>query len=170
MMKMLQQQYIKKESNLDVCLHWDSFIPISWKRGTLKTLVERAYLICSTPILLEKELTHVRTILRNNSGYPNWIINQVFEQIKVKQGDSVPKSNVSNENETIQTSNQTIVGKHDNKKHLLMITYQGEKQEQLIKSVRKPVKRLLPSNIKVLVSFTGNRLSSCFNIKGKTEF
>ena len=39
----------RKDSNSDVYLHWDSFTPITWKKGTLKTLVERAYLICSTP-------------------------------------------------------------------------------------------------------------------------
>ena len=51
-----------------------------------------------------------------------------------------------------------------------MIPYQGGKREQVIKSVRKPIKRLLPSNIKVQVSFTGSKLSSCFNIKDETKF
>ena len=117
---------------------------------------------------MEKELTHIRTVFRNTNGYPNWIINQVFKQVKAKQRDPMPNSNVSNEIEAAQTSNQTIVEKHDDKKHLLMIPYQGGKGEQVIKSVRKTIKRLLPSNIKV--SFTGNKLSSCFNIKDKTKF
>ena len=82
----------------------------------------------------------------------------------------MPNSNVSNENEATQTSSQTIVEKHDDKKHLLMMPYQGEKGEQVIKSVRKTIKRVLPSNIKVQVSFTGNKLSSCFSIKDKTNF
>ena len=43
----------RKETHSNIYLHWDSFTPIAWKRGTLKTLVERAYLICSTPKLLE---------------------------------------------------------------------------------------------------------------------
>ena len=81
----------------------------------MKTLVESAYLICSTPSLLEKELTHIRTVFRNTNGYPNWIINQVFKQVKAKQRDPMPNSNVSNENEATQNSNQTIVEKHDNK-------------------------------------------------------
>ena len=51
-----------------------------------------------------------------------------------------------------------------------MIPYQGGKGEQVIKSVRKILKRLLPSNIKVLVSFTGNKLRSSFNIMDKTKF
>ena len=82
----------------------------------------------------------------------------------------MPNSNVSNEIEATQTSNQKTVEKHDDKKHLLMIPYHGGKGEQVIKSVRKIIKRLLPSNIKVQVSFTGNKLNSCFNIKDKTKF
>ena len=81
----------------------------------------------------------------------------------------MPNSNVSNEIEAAQTSNQTIVEKHDDKKHL-MVPYQGGKGEQVIKLARKTIKRLLISNIKVQVSFTGHKLSSCFNIKDKTKF
>ena len=118
-----------KKSNSDVYLHWDSFTPISWKRGRLKTLVERQYLICSTRSILEKELTHITTVFRNTNGYPNWIINQAFKQKKAKQKDPVTNSNVSNENETTQTSNQIIIEKHDDKKNLLLIPYQGRKGE-----------------------------------------
>ena len=103
----------RKDSNSDVYLHWDSFTPITWKRGTLKILVERAYLICSTPSLLEKELTHIFFVIifilfvfKNTNGYLNWIINQIFEQVKAKQRDPMPNGNVSNEIEAVETSNQ----------------------------------------------------------------
>ena len=39
-----------------------------------------------------------------------------------------------------------IVEKHDDKKRILIMPYLGEKGEQIIKSVRKTVKRLLSSN------------------------
>ena len=90
---------------------------------------------------MEKELTHIRTVFRNTNGYPNWIISQVFKQAKGKQRDPLPNSNVSNEIETVQTSNPTIVEKDDDKKHLLMIPFQGGKGEQVIKSVRKSLIR-----------------------------
>ena len=48
-----------------------------------------------------------------------------------------------------------------------MIPHQGGKGEQVIKSVRKTVKRLLPNNIEVQVSFTGNKLSSCSILRTK---
>ena len=82
----------------------------------------------------------------------------------------MPNSNISNENEDVKTSDETIVEKYDDKKHFLMIPYQRGKGEQVIKSVGKIIKRLLPSNIKVQVCFTGNKLSSSFNIKDKIKF
>ena len=51
-----------------------------------------------------------------------------------------------------------------------MVPYQEGKEKQVIKWVRKTIKRLLPSNIKVQVCFTGNKLSSRFNVKDKTKF
>ena len=50
-----------------------------------------------------------------------------------------------------------------------MILYQ-KKGEQVIKSVRKTVKKLLPSKIKWQVSITRNKFSSRFNIKDKVNF
>ena len=38
----------RKSTNNDICLHWESFAPTTWKGSTLKTLVTRAYIICST--------------------------------------------------------------------------------------------------------------------------
>ena len=62
-----------------------------------------------------------------------------------------------------------MVEKHDDKKHFLMILYQ-KKGEQVIKSVRKTVKKLLPSKIKLQASITRNKHSSRFNIKDKVDF
>ena len=44
----------------------------------------------------------------------------------------MPNSNVSKENEATQASNQTIVEKHDEKKHLLIMSYQGGKENRLL--------------------------------------
>ena len=37
----------RKATTNDIYLNWKSFAPTTWKRGTLKTLVDRTYLICS---------------------------------------------------------------------------------------------------------------------------
>ena len=82
----------------------------------------------------------------------------------------MPSSYVSNKNEVAQTSNQTIVEKHDDKKHLLMIPYQGGKGDQVIKLVRKTIRRLLPKEnyyCKFLLLVTN--LVSCFNLSLTTD-
>ena len=69
----------RKDTYNDLYLHWDSFSPISWKRGTLKSLISSAYLICSNQSLLEKELKHLKNTFHEKNGYPRWMINQVVE-------------------------------------------------------------------------------------------
>ena len=34
----------RKPTNTDIYIHWDSFVPIQWKRSTVKTSVYRSYL------------------------------------------------------------------------------------------------------------------------------
>ena len=39
----------RKPTNSEIYLNWKSYLPCSWKCGTLKTIIRRAYLIFSTP-------------------------------------------------------------------------------------------------------------------------
>ena len=57
----------------------------------------------------------------------------------------------------------------DLKRHLLVLPYQGQNGDFIIKSMRKRLKTLLPDNVKTDVAFKGKQLqlSSCFNIKDK---
>ena len=49
----------RKATNNNAYLNWNAFTPISWKRGTLKTIIELAYLICSTEELRNRELKNI---------------------------------------------------------------------------------------------------------------
>ena len=49
----LETTVSRKETNKDIYLHWISFAPMTWKKGTIKTLIRRAY-----TVLLE-ELHHI---------------------------------------------------------------------------------------------------------------
>ena len=46
----------RKATNNKVYLNWNAFTTISWKRGTLKAIIERAYLICLTNEIHNREL------------------------------------------------------------------------------------------------------------------
>ena len=71
-----------KSTNSDIYLHCQSFSPTTWKRGTLQTLVSRAFRVCSNDHHLEDEIKHLKKQFRDISGYPNWVIEQTIEKVK----------------------------------------------------------------------------------------
>ena len=116
----------------------------------LKTLVSRAYDICSTEKYLKEELNHIETVFKHQNSYPSWVIDKVFKQ--VQQAQQVP-SNTVNEKEN---DNQKI--------HRLLLPYRGDKGCNIKKSMNKCVNRLLPNNTKIEVAFKSANLSSCFKL------
>ena len=61
----------RKVNNNDIYLNSNSFSPKSWKRGTLKTVIKRAYVICSTTYLLRKELDHTSFVFQKYNNFLN---------------------------------------------------------------------------------------------------
>ena len=49
----------RKFAHNDVYIHSDSFSPNSWKVGTMKTLLLRAFVLCSNEQLLNREVEHL---------------------------------------------------------------------------------------------------------------
>ena len=52
-------------------LNWKSFDPSTWKRGTLKTLADRAYLICSSIALRKKQIDPLKKVFHGKNDYLN---------------------------------------------------------------------------------------------------
>ena len=71
--------YQKSTCN-DIYLNCNSFAPATWKRGTLKTLVERVYVICSTDQVLERELKYLEKVFHEKSKYPKYVIEQILDK------------------------------------------------------------------------------------------
>ena len=57
-------------ANADVYLNWNSFDPHIWKRRTLKTLTQHAYMISSTTELLDTELKYLEKVFEEKSNFP----------------------------------------------------------------------------------------------------
>ena len=74
----------RKFTHNDVYLHWDLFSPNSWKVGTLKMLLLRAFVVCSNEQLLNREIEHLKCISHTN-GYPKAVIQNVISKVKEKQ-------------------------------------------------------------------------------------
>ena len=75
------------------------------------------------------------------------------------------KTSVNNVSEEPQVSPVT-----DLKRHFLVLPYQVQKGDFIIKSIKKRLKTLLADNVKTNIGFQVKQLSSCFNIKNKTKF
>ena len=88
----------RKATNKDVYLNWDTFAPISWKRSTLKTLIERAYLICSAEELQNRELEQIENVFYENNSYPKYVIKQVLQKISEQHNNETNGADNSNNN------------------------------------------------------------------------
>ena len=140
----------RKNTNNDIYLHWQSFSPTTWKRGTLQTLVSRAFRVCSNDKHLENEIKHLKKVFREINGYPNWVIEQTIE-------------NVKNQNEMTR-STQVITNTEENE-HLLMLPYKGKVGQTTLKSLRNTLISVMPVNNTCTIIYTGTKLASKFNIK-----
>ena len=152
----------KKSTNSDIFMNWHSFAPKTWKIGTLKSLIERAFLICSTEELLNEELKHLEKVFREKNHFPKWVIRNVMNDVKNKH----QRSDIKN---PISIDNNMPVEKIEQKRHLLILPYQGDRGNSLVKSLQKRLHNLLPNHINTQVTYTGKKLSTCFNIKEQTK-
>ena len=147
-----------KSTNNDIYLHWNSFAPVNWKRGTIKTLVKRAYTICSNDLILKKEIDHIREVFKNVNGYPTCVIDDVIKKHK-------QENKIINHNLIIQNNVE-----HSNiKEHFLVLPYKGEKGFSALKSARKCIEKLLPPTQCMKTVFTAKRLCEKFVIKDPIE-
>ena len=85
----------KKSTNNDIYMNWHSFAPKTWKTGTLKSLIERATLICSIEELLKEELEHLEKVLREKNNFPKWVIRNVMIEVKNKHQRSDTRNPIS---------------------------------------------------------------------------
>ena len=79
-----------KVTNADIYINPKFFSPNSWKWGTLKTLVRRAYDICSADYYLYCELQHLKRVFDKRNDYPVWVISKVFNEFQGKQHETTP--------------------------------------------------------------------------------
>ena len=60
----------RKPTNNGIYLHWNSFSPNTWKRGTLRSFITRACDVCSNDEFLKQEISKIKTDFLKINGYP----------------------------------------------------------------------------------------------------
>ena len=76
---LISTKVYRENTNTDIYINWKSIAPNNWKWGTLKTLVTRAFDICSTDKYLKEELKHILKVFHHRNNYHLWVINKVFD-------------------------------------------------------------------------------------------
>ena len=104
-------------------------------------LISRAYMVCSSETLLEKELNHLKHVFQKINGHPWWVIDQVRTPIQ----ESINKSKSSEYYS--DTSEQPV-----QKMHSLILPYAGPKGNTIIKTMNNSLKGFLLDNVKTRVS------------------
>ena len=99
------------------------------KRGTLRTLVRRAYVVCSNDHYLGCELEHLKRVFHQQNDYPIWVINKVFKEFQSKHKETPP---IATDNEE---RNNNV------KNNLLVLPYKGSDAMHIISSMQKQVNR-----------------------------
>ena len=143
----------RKSRNNRIYLNWGSFAPVTWKRGTLKTLFNRAYVVCSTDYHLKKELDHLRYVFQKHNNYPKWIIKQVAKQVK--------DQNIHRNGDRAHTIAYDLPT--NSKSHTLLLPYTGQKREHLVRSLRNDMHRMLPENVPARICYTCTKLGTKLN-------
>ena len=105
------------------------------------------------------EIKHLKEALHEKYEYPKWIISQVVEQVEAKQW-TVRHSNNPLMDDFGQPS--TKIWKEN---HLLLLPYQGQKDDFALKRMEKKLKTLLHINFNTQIAFKGKKRNSCFTIK-----
>ena len=71
----------RKLTNNGIYLHWKSFAPNTWKRGILRSIITRAYHVCSNDEVLKQELSKIKTDFLKINGYPKWVFDQIHQKV-----------------------------------------------------------------------------------------
>jgi len=132
-------------TNSEIYINWDSHAPISWKIGTLKALLLRAYKVCSNNNHRQEELKHLTQVFHKTNNYPLPVINRAIEEI---DSGIIGRERESN----IQT---------------LYLPYKGKQADKAIRSLRNTLRTAADINMQVI--YKGSKLKAAFSNKDKTS-
>ena len=99
----------------------------------------------------------MKQVFHEKNDYPKWVINQVVEQVEAKHQTVIHSDLPMDDFEQPATNEE--------KSHLLLLPYQGQKGDFTLKSMRRRLKTL-PNNFNTQVAFKGKK----FKIKDTVNF
>ena len=86
------------------------------------------------------------------NDYPKWVISQVVEQVETKHQTVIHSNNL------LKDDSEQPSATNEEKSHLLLLPYQGQKCDFALKLTRKRLKTLLPNNFNTQIAFKDKKL------------
>ena len=72
----------KKSTHKNFYLHWNTYMPLRLKRGTLHTLINRPHKISSNKKYLNEELEHLQSGFQMQNGYIMSMMKRIMKEVK----------------------------------------------------------------------------------------
>ena len=131
------------------------------KEGHKKVLINRAYTLCSTDYHLKEELRCLEKVFVERINYPRWLVKQMMKKVLDGQTNrNVPNVTINLPNEDSHRSIKTT---------LISLPYKRKQGENVIRSLRNTLDKILPQDVEPKFIYTGTELSTKFQIKDKTK-
>ena len=105
----------------------------------------------------------MRTYFVKKNHFLKRVVHNVMNEVKNKHQRSDIRSPIS-------INNNIPVEEIEQKRHLLILTYQENRGDTLVKSLQKRLHNLLLNHINIQVTYTEIKLNTCFNIKDWATF
>ena len=154
----------RKPTNKGIYLHWNSFAPKTWKHAILRSVIHKAYDICSNDEFLRLELSEIKHDLIKTNGYPNWVFSQINQKVIKSREICTKKLNLIEDSTT-----EDIVIDNTKKVHIISLPYKGEKGQHLMKSLNNTLSNVLHDRHVIKIVYTRQKLGSFLSIKDKTK-
>ena len=136
----------------------EAHAPSTWKTATVRSLVKRAFTICSDETLLLTELQHLKSVFTKYNNYSPNVIDHIIQK---ESNNSTP----TNSTPAVETNQPppTIVS--------LFLPYAGQKGNNLITKMKKIINSTIPdtNNTKMQTIYTTKKLGSRFPVKDQIK-
>ena len=140
----------RKPTHSRVFTNFTSFIPFQFKMGLVRTLVTRAYRLCSTLKLFHLELEELTRLLMQNGYTKSFIENIIKTQLNRLHSEEPYKK----------------VGP-DPKQIFIRLPYLGDASNRLLGSLNSCLNQIILGTINVNISHYFSRLEGNFSFKDK---
>ena len=74
----------RKKTDTNLYINWCAFAPKAWKIGTLKGLVRRAFVLCSTVEARNREISFLKKVFRGVNRYPSRVPTRFHRSVRVR--------------------------------------------------------------------------------------